>query len=302
MATIPARERQQLLESLGRMLGAGLPAARAAATLAPASGPARTATRTLRMQLEDGRSVAAALRRAKLISPLETLQLEHAEQAGRVDTALSRMADQDAARITRARQLRNKLIAPGAILVVALLASPLPKLVAGTLTWAGYALRAVLPLAVIAALAVVIRRLLPRAGQRFHEALPVVGPLLRRRARLESLVSLHGLLDAGVPAIDALAAMAPESDQMTFAHGELRGGASVAAALRDAGVIDGQGGYARVDSGEHAGRLVEALARHVAEAEADQAGREALLAEWVPRLVYVAAAGFAAWTMVSGRL
>ena len=57
-------------------------------------------------------------------------------------------------------------------------------------------------------------------------------------------------------------------------------------ALRDAGLLDGSGGYAIVSAGEQAGRLEQTLRHHARALNAELDGTYDVLAQWIPVVAY----------------
>lgn len=308
MPRIAPAAQQAVYAGLAHMLRSGVPADRALKSLTPSgSRHADAALDTARRAVAAGRPLTVALHDAGLLQAADRTLVENAERSGRVDAALEMCARRLQARIERDRTLRTRMIAPAAIVVFGCLLSPLPAVVAGNIGLGGYALRALVPLVVIASLIVFLRNLLARAGSGAAgavESLPILGPVIRRRRILDVLESLQLHLAGGTAAIDALADLAGNTPSgaarrgCETAHGLVVTGSTVTDALDVGKLVSKNEGVPILLAGEQAGRLDTALGRYVKAVREAQASREDTLAQWLPRGVYFAAAAFAAWTML----
>lgn len=119
------------------------------------------------------------------------------------------------------------------------------------------------------------------------------GRLLRVYHRSRFLNALALLLEAGVPARDALQETVKSCRSSTLRNawqGTVAGldnGRTVATTLKKHRVLDGTG-YSLVDSGEARGRLVGMLKHERDRLEDELQLKLDILAEWLPRLIYAA--------------
>lgn len=119
------------------------------------------------------------------------------------------------------------------------------------------------------------------------------GRLLRVYHRSRFLNALALLLEAGVPARDALQETVKSCRSSTLRNawqGTVAGldnGRTVATTLKKHRVLDGTG-YSLVDSGEARGRLVGMLKHERDRLEDELQLKLDMLAEWLPRLIYAA--------------
>lgn len=299
---------QALYAGLAQMLRAGLPADRALKSFS-ASGNKSLATgaELAARAVAGGQPLARALRDAGLLPAADRTLIENAERSGRIDAALEACGRRLQTRIEQNRRLRTRLIAPAAILVAACLLTPLPAVVGGEISLSGYALRALAPLLVIALLVIIARALFARASTGAAlESLPLLGGLIRRRRKLDTLESLQLHLASGAAAIDALADLARSAPAgaaragCRTAHELAANGSSVASALDAGGFLSKREGVPIVSAGEHAGQLDTALGRYLKTLREAQSSREDTLAQWLPRGIYFAAMAFTAWSLLGG--
>lgn len=300
--------RAELCQGLGRALSAGLPAAQALDALAGIAGgaldvPLRRAADAARR----GSAVPLALSRQGLLPQRDVALLTAAHANGVLDRVCERLAARYARSHARWRQLRGRLLLPAAVLVVAVIVLPLPALAAGDLGVAGYATQTGAALALLGVLAVAARRLVRRsraAGTpgwltRAARLLPGMARLSRLHQRADACERLALASASGMPVDEALAAMrdaetgAVRRAALVAAQRALGGGAGVAGALRQAGLLDAPG-YAIVAAGEAAGRLDDTLERVAAGCHDALDDAYALLAQWIPVVLYVMVAGVVA--------
>ena len=296
--------RAEMFQGMGRALGAGLDAARALDALAgirdgaldPRLARAANAVRK-------GGALTATLERNGLIAGADRVLLAAAEDTGNLDRVCLRLADRYARAWVRWRQMRGRMLLPGAVLVIAVLVLPLPALASGSLSAAGYVLRTVALLALVAASAMLVSGMLrlwradgtPGWLTRLARALPVTATMSRLHQRADACERLALALACGLPARDALDGLRRAERNpvrrraLVRASGELGGGAGVAGALQAAGLLDAPG-YAIVSAGEGAGRLEDCLQRVAESAHDALDDRYDLLARWIPVLVYALAA------------
>ena len=138
-------------------------------------------------------------------------------------------------------------------------------------------------------------------------AIPVLGGLLARQQRRDGVFGLLLLLESGVPILEALP-LAGKSVADPLLRARFAGAAAalaegrsgVAETLNRYGVVDDPDTTALFASGEMAGRLDEVIRHQIRRWDAQLELQWDTLAEWLPRLFYVAVAIFMAWGIVGG--
>lgn len=231
--------------------------------------------------------------------------VEVGEGSGNVDHVLGRLAAYYRLRASRIRRVRAKLAYPVFLLVLVVFVAPFPALFAGSITAGGYLSRTLVPLMFVAVIGwLAIRwvgglesRRYPAWLARTLGALPFVKSLVAQHARTDLLESLALFLSAGMAAQQALpAAIDVVSNPLLKARfrraqSALESGEVVADALREGDVIDAREGYAILSAGEQAGRLDEMMTRYAAVESDSLDARYDVIAEWLPRIVYIFVAG-----------
>ena len=259
----------------------------------------------LRDDAQKGQSLADAGRRRGLWTATEYLMIHTGEISGRTQAVLERLAQSHEHWARRAKRMQADLMMPALVLVLALFIAPLPALVTGSLTLGGYGLATLGPIVVIGG-SVWFGIGSWRSAEHHGEAhlllamarrLPLLGPLIKKRERLKLVEGLTLMLEAGMPAMDAVKAMqGTVSDRVLKGHlkgvdRRLRAGKSVSDAFRDAQLLVAAE-YAIVATGEAAGRLDESLRRVVLRLAEDVADAQTTFANWAPKMVY---GGVLAW-------
>lgn len=307
---LPVGVRAELFSHLSAMEQAGVPVERAFAALQlpPDFEPAR---QRMQRHLAQGRDLASAGALAGLFSPLEVSLLQAAQAAGSPAPLYRRLAEGYASRAREQRQIRARLLLPAVVLLLALFIQPLPALVGGTLSGAGYAWGVLRPLLLLAGLGLLLRTLLTRlqqgAGGGLLRALPLLGRAYLRRNLRDFFESLGLLLNAGVPMLNALpragATLGDAGLRRQFARlaPAIAAGQALGPALRQ---LDDFPGKARVlalvATGEGSGRLAEMLLSHAAQEGQALADFHEQLATWLPRLGYLLVAVWMAYGLLTG--
>jgi type II secretory pathway component PulF len=298
-------QRAELFLGLGRSLGAGLTATQALEALQGiCDGVLDTALDRAANAVGKGSALTATLQRQGLATDMDRVLLAAGEASGSVDLVCQRLADRYARAHARWRQLKGRLMLPGAVLLIGILVLPLPALAAGRLTVSGYVLRAGAAIVTLLAAA----RLASRAVRRWRTTgtpgwltrlarlLPGIATTSRLHQRADASERLSLALLSGLPAADALDAMhrvegnTVRRSDLVQARRTLRAGGGLADALAGAGLLDAPG-YAIVSAGEGAGRLDDCLDRVARASHEALDQRYALLAQWIPVVVYLLVAG-----------
>lgn len=308
--------RARLLHQLAALERAGVAPLQALDAL---QGEAHLRKRLLRTRgwLQSGRSLAAAGRLGGVFSAVEAAVIGAAVQAGSPAEALRKLGDRASSAARRSAQVRARLLLPAAVGLIALVVMPLPALVAGSLGPLRYLAGIALPVAAVMALVALGRELRRREaaaaqwpGRELAEVLllrlPVFGDLIARIQVQRFIDHLGLLLDAGLPAVEAVRAAAGTL-QMQRVRGDfesvlpaLSAGASLQQAAEHWSLVDDARLPGLIAAGEGSGRLPELLQRYAREEAAAIESRVDSLATWLPRLVYAALALWLAVSLIGG--
>ena len=243
---------------------------------------------------------------ADVLSPGERAVLAAGFKSGRTDATLAGVVEMRELWARTRRTVRTKLLLPLAVLLIACFVVPLPRFV---LT--GDMVQYLLNAAALPALAVfawlVAENVLQSVARREAKgtstldrlvlSLPVLGGVVR--ARHEALVAalLCQMIAAGMLLSDALAATAAALTNGVYREEFLRlsqfvrGGRPLTEALHT-GRLWPPEFTAAVEVGEQSGTLEEAFRRLGLQARERYERRVAMLAEWMPRLLYALVALF----------
>lgn len=297
---------------LGAALRAGIPLAQGIALAGEACGDARVAragadvVRRLRAGGTLARSLAA---HPGVFGETDVALVSVAEEHGRLDAALQKLAERGEAGHHARRRFLLALAYPSFLLLALLFLPPLGVLVrespaAYLRAVARGAFPLVAPAATIAAALLLFRRAAPAAFARTLLSVPVVGRALKKLAIARFASSLAALFDAGVDvrrslrlAVRALANPYLERRCAAVPRVVEKGG-TLAAALAEPGIFPSEL-VGAVDVGERAGELpraLDAFAR-LAEEEGDRAMTALAIA--VPVLIYLLVAAAIAVVVVS---
>lgn len=273
-------------------------------------GLARTSSALAR-----GMSIAEAGENSGVWLPWEARAISAAAASGRLESLFANLSTHYARRSKLFARIRSRLVFPMLILLLASFVAPFPALFQGMIGTGGYLLRAIGPLLLLySSLRLLVsayrRQLANETGAvwaRLILAIPVFGGLLARQQRRDGLLILLLLLESGTPVLEALP-LAGQSvanpllraRYLTAAKALASERSSVAETLERYGLVGDPGAVALFASGEVAGRLDEMI-RHQLRQWDDQLELQwYTLAEWVPRLIYAAVAGFMAMGIFGG--
>ncbi len=313
---LTSHQRSQLFSQLATMEHAGILPAQAFAMIGrdlPAD--ARQALAQTADALAKGGDLAKAGQSSGVLLPWEARLVRAAATGGRLESLYKRLGEHYASRAQLFGRLKSRLVFPFLILTLATFVAPFPALFQGAIGLGGYLLRAIGPPLLLYGglrlLALAYRQQLARetgaTWARLLLAIPVLGGLLARQQRRDGLFSLLLLLESGVPVLEALP-LAGKSVADPLLRARFAGAAAaltdgrsgVAETLHRYGVVDDAGATALFASGEAAGRLDEVIRHQLRQWDARLELQWDTLAEWAPRLFYVAVAGFMIMGIVSG--
>jgi len=316
------RERALILRQMASLSRAGLPLADVLKLVADQAGSRRLARplASIRARVVEGGSLSQAMAEQPALFPnLYSRSVAAAEQAGRLDDVLARLADHAERRLALSRGVAMALVYPALLALIALavvwglVGFVVPRVVGvfegaqQTLPWATRSLLAVSDLIAVHGLwlfvalglavgggVLLLRRPGPRlVADRLALQLPLAGRLARIHASALFARTLAILIGSAVPAVEALAAAAEVLGNRKVradlgqAAARVREGSSIADALTDA---DWLTPLTRrlIRGGEQAGELGAMLdhAADLQEADLNDAG-QVLLGVLQPVLILV---------------
>jgi general secretion pathway protein F len=302
--------RADLFSQLATMEDAGLPFDNA---LRLVHLPARERPRLAATRKWIRLGIADAGLKAGLFTPIEASLLRAATASGSPSRAYHLLSDHYARRSARTKLMKSRMMLPVVMLVIAVFIRPLPKLVAGSLTWGDYLLKHLLPWVAVGGAAYLLRELSLRSQSaralrntlgRVLSLVPLFGPMQVRRNIRDFFDSLALLVEAGMPILDALPiALSTVRDQtlrkqFSQIKPRIEAGASFAQAVAELSFPGHAHACALIAPGEASGALPQMLFRY-SEAETAAINRfDDLVAEWVPRLAYTSSALLIGYAMI----
>ena len=297
------RHRALLFSQLAQTEKAGLTAADSTRIMARSAEPClRPRLELFREQLAAGSDITRAGLDAGIFLPWEARLLQAAEASGKLAESYAGLARRHANRTQRHNALKKGMTLPLALFVLAVLVVPLPALMTGTIDIVRYLLnittRLLLLFTALYALSRAWRRLgMAGADNTLYRLLlraPWLGRLVRRQQQYDFMSSLYLLLDAGLPAFDALRAAAGSvghpSLRAQFSNAEImaRRDASVTAALESCGILPSENAVSLVRAGEFSGRLSESINQVASQLDEQIEMQFSILTDWAPKLAYLA--------------
>jgi len=305
------RARQQFFHSLAQLLRAGVTFPQALEKLGhTAQGDTREIVRRMHRELEKGRTVAEACAAADL-GRMEAAVLSAVERAGSLDRGLEQLSAYFGAMASARGQILAKLAYPIFILVLGILLLNLPLLVSANLQ---RYLQATLPLLAVLSIGTTFLYAFFRLlGSLAHSSaviegilndIPAVGGLRRALAMSRFCLAYELQLDAGINVLDALQAAGAASQSAKIRRAvrralpKVRAGEQVGPLLAksrafDPEVVEG------IIVGEESGTLGSEL-RRLSTVQSEKAfARLSMLAEWVPRLIYLGVVAYVGYRIVT---
>ncbi|MEO8353912.1 MAG: type II secretion system F family protein [Chthoniobacteraceae bacterium] len=310
------REKQRFFDSLARLVRSGITLPKALDKLSrSAEKSLRRVMEAMRGQLGEGRTVAEVFRsQDRELGIMESSVLGAAERTGRMDEVLHELADYHGALASAREKALTKLYYPIFVFHFGVLLLSVPKLVTqGEGSGLEAYLRTTLGTFAVVYLAVFIlwqivqllRKLATRnaAIDRILNWIPVIGAVRRNFALSRFCLTYELQLSAGVNTFDALesASDASQSGLIRSAVArtipEVREGSPVGEALAGkkalpSDLIEG------LIVGEESGQLDQVLTRLAARYQDDAITALQVMAEWLPRIIYLAVLGYMAWMII----
>jgi len=261
--------------------------------------------------LDRGKTVAEACAAAQpTIGAMEGAILTAVERAGSLDRGLEQLAAHFGALAEARGKVITKLAYPAFVLFLGVALLNAPKLVSEGVE--AYLRATGIVLGVIVGAVVVVlflRSIIAEAAtfsslaERLVRAVPLVGGMQRAFAMSRFCLAYDLQLEAGINTFDALKAGANASRSgmvraaVRRALPDLRGGAQAGPLLArgdafDPAVVQG------ILVGEESGRLDRELQRLAEEQRTIAFARLEALAEWGPRLLYLAVLGYVGWGII----
>ena len=299
---LPLKIRADLFNGLATMEQSGLPPAQALGVLRLA-GKAQARVERMRQLISRGAGIASAGAQSGLFTPFEVSVVRAATQAGSPAATYRRLADSYKEQAQQRASLQSRLSLPLLVLVLALCIQPLPSLVAGAISGAGYVWQILRPLLLLASLYFVWAWLNVWTMQsqatpmriwcaRQATLLPLFGAMHVRQQNREFFSSMALLLEAGIPLLDALPKAVETINNCVIRADFARLkhlvsiGNTFAQAVEKLSSLGNVQAIDYIQTGETSGTLPEMLSRFVmAESEAiTRFQRE--VGTWLPRMIY----------------
>jgi len=306
---IPFRTRADLFAQLAQMEQAGLPFDRALSVISLPM-PFLARINALRALIAKGVEFSSAGEKSGLFTILESRLIRAAMNAGSPANTYQRLAGYYADRATQLSTMKSRLMLPAFIFLLALVIQPVPALIRGSLSVAGYVWQVSRPILLISILIWVVRALAganARASRKsFYQRLPLYGPIFVRQNLRDVFESLGLMLEAGVPMLDAWPAALDTADdgdirrELMKIRPRIAKGTSLTDALHGVQYIKDERLTQFVRTGEASGKLPEMLLRHTGMETASINSSLEQLALWVPRVVYGMVVLWMAYGLLTG--
>jgi general secretion pathway protein F len=264
-----------------------------------------------------GVGISEAGLRGGLFTPLEAALMRAATVSGSPARTYRLMAAQCARRAARAKAVRSRMTLPAAMLAIAIVVGPLPSLISGSLTLMSYVVKDLLPWVALGAAGYLLvehaRRRQPGSGKIWDIRVdglvpwvPMFGPMEVRRNHRDFFESMAGLLEAGIPILDAIP-IALETvrnqavkERLSLIKARIEAGASFAQAVAELPLSERVHARRLIQAGEASGELPRMLLR-VSAAETAAIDRfDDLVAEWIPKLTYASIVLLVGYEMIHG--
>jgi type IV pilus assembly protein PilC len=307
------REKQQLYHSLAELLRAGLTFPRALEKLkATVHGSGQKVVARIIEEIKLGHTVAEACAAARpTITTMEGAVLTAVERSGSLDRGLEQLSQHFGAVSNARGQIMARLAYPAFLLGLGILLLNLPKLLshgaAGYARVVGILFGSILLgifLFNIARIMITDAATFSSTAERFLRAIPLVGGMQRAFVMSRFCLAYDLQLEAGINALDALKAAA-EASRSALVRSKVRSilpqvsqGSQVGPLLADGDAFDPEITQAII-VGEETGRLDRQLQQLAVEQDQKAFARLDALAEWGPRLAYLAILLYLGYTIVS---
>lgn len=301
-------ERSRLLLELSKLQSAGIDTAKSFSILAQGSAHQSELEKIAR-ECGGGMPVWQALNNSSLLAANDITLIRAIENTGDLQNIYTHLGNTYAQARNRLNQITSRLYMPFAVLILGLIASSLPSLIAGTIGPGSLIFRVLVPVIIILILYRYISHLaVPSEDAGMTRRLLTGIPFLARRfyqsALSNVLSSLGTLLHAGLPAAEAVmiagktAGSHPQLEKKCQCISrQLSKGRSLAQGFDSEQLIDDVRLNALIHTGEESGKLpsmIDQCAGHIQQWLDLQTD---VIAEWLPRVVYILVAGWVASTL-----
>ena len=268
--------------------------------------------------LKRGKNLADAGLQSGLWTPLEAGLLQAALAAGDPTSTLRHLASHYQEKARQIASVKSGMFKPGLMVLVSLFVTPLPQLVAGSLSTAGYIWHIVRALAILGGLifggihAYRSYQMRPAnapvsAMDKLLLDLPMLGDMHKRRNLCDFWQSMALMLAAGLPMFEALPLAQQAASnvlirrQLARILPQMQQGSSLDQAVASIPTIHDDTLSGLIKTGDASGQLPAMLERYARTENASLALRQQQVSEWIPRIVYaIVAAVIAYGIIVSG--
>lgn len=267
--------------------------------------------------LKSGRSIAESGYQVGIFNQLDRELITAGEISGKLADIYQQLARYYGDKARHVRKIKSQLFLPLSILFLALLIQPVPALFVGSITVIDYIFSSFGKFVFILILMYIVWHLsfwLTEGALRFlglregifklQLTLPLLASWLIRRQIKEFLLILGLMLDAGVPMLEALPKAANTvknallAQRIRTAGFSIQKGCNLTEALMQIKEFN-SGTLQIIAIGEQSGKLATSLL-HFARLEAEAISiQEEMLAEWIPRLIYVAITVWMAYSIIA---
>jgi type II secretory pathway component PulF len=306
--------RAELYQQFAQLANAGIGVLQTLDTLqrSPPSRSFREPLARLRARIEQGATFSDALRGVgRWVSSFDLALLEAGEKSGRLPACFRLLSDYYSERARLLRELMSYLLYPAFLLHAAIFIMPFPQLfLTGNIAaYLAQTLGVLAPIYVVVFLLIFASQ--GQHGEKWRAFLesvtrfiPVLGSARRDLALARLTAALEALVNAGVNLIDGWEMSAGASGSPRLRRVVLGWRRQLESGATPAEVVTASGAFPELfanlyHTGEISGQLDDTLRRlHVL--YQDSASRKLrMVAEWTPRLVYLAVAGMIAFQVVS---
>jgi general secretion pathway protein F len=307
---LSAKELAVLYSKLGRLDESGIPIEKAMTLLLEGGGEISQRATVALNYLKRGRSLSQAGTRAGLFVGLDAAMIRAGEAGGTLTQICRQLAQFYEEKVQQTEQIKSRLFLPVTVLLLAIFIQPFPTLISGNLTITNYLGTTIGVVIQLALLAFILLRFprwarhsflrllgIGRLWDKLEINIPYFGHWIVRRNLRDFVRTLGLLLQAGLPILEALPlaydvienTVLRERFRKISRH--LRQGDTLTGALSQVKGVN-QVAIQLILVGESAGDLANMMLHYV-KLESEEISRfDKMLADWIPRMVYVV---IAAW-------
>ena len=302
---------------LARMEEAGISHAQAFKIVIETGSPLSAKCYKAITQLKSGHSIAESGYQVGIFNQLDSELITAGESSGKLTDIYQQLAKYYGDKARHIRKIKSHLFFPLSILFLALLIQPIPSLFVGSITVMDYIFSSFGVFVYILILMHIIWQLpywLTEGALHFiglrgiifklQLILPLLAPWLIRRQIKEFLLILGLILDAGVPMLEALTKAASTvknallAERIRKASYSIQKGSNLTEALMQIKEFN-SGTLQIIAIGEQSGKLATSLLHFARLEEAAISLQEEMLAEWLPRLIYMAITVWMAYSIIA---